>query len=372
MEADRTERHNLIDEEPEAGQEVDRRVGSVGQAGRRRPVDRPRAQRLRRRNRPPGEKKPTAPKTHPRQAEERSRQRRNASMPRSSIQSIACGLARRMQYERMPISRHELVAARSSPRIPARTRCRAGTPASCPTRRSSRCEAGRCSIGPGLVAAGAAIGGGEWLAGPLTTARYGGAILWLATVSILAQVIYNLEICRYTLYCGEPIFTGKFRLLPGPMFWLVVYLFLDFGSVFPYLVANAATPLGAVILGEIPDVDQDVSRARHRTCTGKTLLCDPDVRRLPAGARAAHLRRQSVQLAQGDHDVQDRRRVRLSAAGRRFCIRRRQRGSRSLSGFFKFGSVPVLERRPTAPPRHRQRLRRLVARPRRCRRSTSA
>jgi Mn2+/Fe2+ NRAMP family transporter len=109
-------------------------------------------------------------------------------------------------------------------------------------------------IGPGLVAAGAAIGGGEWLAGPLTTARYGGAILWLATLSILAQVIYNLEICRYTLYCGEPIFTGKFRVLPGPLFWLVVYVFLDFGSVFPYLVANAATPLGAVILGEIPDV----------------------------------------------------------------------------------------------------------------------
>src|SRR5215475_9004184 len=109
-------------------------------------------------------------------------------------------------------------------------------------------------VGPGLVAAGAAIGGGEWLAGPLTTARYGGSILWLATISILAQVIYNLEICRYTLYCGEPIFTGKFRVLPGPIFWLIVYVFLDFGSIFPYLVANAATPLGAVIVGEIPDV----------------------------------------------------------------------------------------------------------------------
>ena len=88
-------------------------------------------------------------------------------------------------------------------------------------------------VGPGLVAAGAAIGGGEWLAGPLTTARYGGAILWLATISILVQVFYNLEICRYTLYCGEPIFTGKFRLLPGPLFWLVTYMFLDFGSIFP-------------------------------------------------------------------------------------------------------------------------------------------
>jgi Mn2+/Fe2+ NRAMP family transporter len=51
-------------------------------------------------------------------------------------------------------------------------------------------------LGPGLVAAGGAIGGGEWLAGPLTTARYGGAILWLATVSIITQLFYNLEICR--------------------------------------------------------------------------------------------------------------------------------------------------------------------------------
>src|SRR5687768_5995657 len=126
-------------------------------------------------------------------------------------------------------------------------------------------------IGPGLVAAGAAIGGGEWLAGPLTTARYGGAIVWLSTVSILCQVLYNLEICRYTLYCGEPIFTGKFRLLPGPIFWLVLYIFLDFGSVFPYLVANAATPLGAVILGEIPG-DEKIYQLIGVEFHGKTFL----------------------------------------------------------------------------------------------------
>lgn len=135
-------------------------------------------------------------------------------------------------------------------------------------------------LGPGLVAAGAAIGGGEWLAGPLTTAQYGGGILWLATVSIFTQLFYNLEICRYTLYCGEPIFTGKFRLLPGPMFWLVLYVFLDFGSVFPYLVSNAATPLAAVILGEIPNVTKTyhiwgaslTGEAVHRILTYVTFL----------------------------------------------------------------------------------------------------
>lgn len=110
-------------------------------------------------------------------------------------------------------------------------------------------------IGPGLVMGAAAIGGGEWLQGPVVTARYGGGLLWLATLSIIGQVFYNLEISRYTLYSGEPIFTGKFRLLPGPMFWLCLYLVLDFGSVFPYLASNAATPVAMMWLGKLPITD---------------------------------------------------------------------------------------------------------------------
>jgi Mn2+/Fe2+ NRAMP family transporter len=86
-------------------------------------------------------------------------------------------------------------------------------------------------LGPGLVMGASAIGGGEWLSGPAVTAKYGPALLWVATVSILIQVLYNIEISRYTLYTGEPIFTGKFRTLPGPMFWLVAYLMLDWGAV---------------------------------------------------------------------------------------------------------------------------------------------
>lgn len=109
-------------------------------------------------------------------------------------------------------------------------------------------------IGPGLVMGASAIGGGEWLLGPLVTAKYGGAVMWLATLSILGQALYNTEISRYTLYCGEPIFSGKFRTLPGPQFWILVYLLLDFGSIFPYLAANAATPVEVVLLGgKMPD-----------------------------------------------------------------------------------------------------------------------
>ncbi len=115
-------------------------------------------------------------------------------------------------------------------------------------------------LGPGLVMGASAIGGGEWLVGPLVTAKYGGALMWLATLSILAQGLYNIEISRYTLYTGEPIFTGKFRTLPGPSIWLGVYLLLDFGSIFPYLAANAATPVVVVLLGgEMPDPDQVAS-----------------------------------------------------------------------------------------------------------------
>src|ERR671912_98798 len=107
-------------------------------------------------------------------------------------------------------------------------------------------------IGPGLLMGGASIGGGEWLLGPSVTARYGAGLLWLATLSIVFQVFYNLEVSRYALYTGEPIFTGKFRTMPGPKFWVVAYLFLDLGSIFPYLAANAATPLLTAVLGHEP------------------------------------------------------------------------------------------------------------------------
>jgi hypothetical protein len=121
-------------------------------------------------------------------------------------------------------------------------------------------------LGPGLVMGASAIGGGEWLTGPLVTARYGGALLWLATLSILSQVLYNVEISRYTLYCGEPIFAGKFRTLPGPGFWLVVYLILDCGSILPYLASNAAVPLAAMLLGRLPDPQADVLLIKALGC----------------------------------------------------------------------------------------------------------
>lgn len=114
-------------------------------------------------------------------------------------------------------------------------------------------------IGPGLMMAGAAIGGGEWLTGPAMTAKYGGALMWVATLSILFQAAYNFETMRYTLYSGETIFVGFFRTPPGPQFWTWAYLFLDFGAIWPYLAANAAVPIVSVYLGMPPgDSERDV------------------------------------------------------------------------------------------------------------------
>ena len=112
-------------------------------------------------------------------------------------------------------------------------------------------------FGPGFLMGAMAIGGGEWLMGPMITAKFGAGLLWLALLALLCQLIYNIEISRYTLYTGEPIFTGKFRTPPGPMFWVWIYLLLDFGMFFPYLAGSAATPLVALWRGELPDPEQD-------------------------------------------------------------------------------------------------------------------
>lgn len=108
-------------------------------------------------------------------------------------------------------------------------------------------------LGPGILMAGTAIGTGEWLVGPRITAQYGGALMWVATVSLLAQLVFNLEASRYTLATGEPILTGAFRTRPGPGFWLVLYFLMDLGAILPYQLANAATTVAALWRGRIPD-----------------------------------------------------------------------------------------------------------------------
>lgn len=107
-------------------------------------------------------------------------------------------------------------------------------------------------LGPGVLLAGASVGSGEWLSGPAVSAQYGGTLLWVATLSIVAQVFCNLEMMRYTLYCGEPIVVGYFRTRPGPWLWTFVYMLLDLAAVWPFNASNAAVPLAAALLGHLP------------------------------------------------------------------------------------------------------------------------
>ena len=102
-------------------------------------------------------------------------------------------------------------------------------------------------IGPGIVMMGIQIGGGEWLVGPEVTAKYGGGLMWIATIAILVQVFYNMECGRYALYCGEPIMTGFLRSRPGPKFWVGVFLLLSISALIPGLSTQAASILASLI-----------------------------------------------------------------------------------------------------------------------------
>jgi Mn2+/Fe2+ NRAMP family transporter len=107
-------------------------------------------------------------------------------------------------------------------------------------------------VGPATIAVGVSIGSGEWLLGPAVTVKYGAALLWVATVSILTQTILNQEMIRYTLATGEPIFTGIMRTWPGPWFWGPIYsvlLFLQVG--WPSWALLAATTIAAAFKGSL-------------------------------------------------------------------------------------------------------------------------
>src|SRR5262245_16061746 len=107
-------------------------------------------------------------------------------------------------------------------------------------------------IGPGIVMMGIQIGGGEWLFGPEITAKYGGGLMWIATIAIVLQVFYNMECGRYALYCGEPVFTGFMRTRPGPWFWIGFMLLLNSASLIPGLSTHGAALMASLYLDRPP------------------------------------------------------------------------------------------------------------------------
>ena len=212
----------------------------------------------------------------------RGHPRRRACKPRFST-ACACRKSwrrfRRRPWSIAPSDSRALpVPERSTDGAPTLARRPGPGPIGCRGGTSARCQRHRASGGrrwrrcwAGLILAGSSIGGGEWLLGPAVAAQYGGALLWVATLSILAQFVYNIEASRYALFTGEPIMTGKFRTLPGPGVWLAVYMVLDLGALLPYQIGSVATPLLALWLAS----SRRPVRSTPACCAGSCTGCWP-------------------------------------------------------------------------------------------------
>jgi hypothetical protein len=74
--------------------------------------------------------------------------------------------------------------------------------------------------------------------------RHGLSLLWGVLLAIIFQTIFNMEVMRYTLATGEPVFTGFMRTRPSSKFWAVFYAVLYFLQIgWP---AWAGTAAGAI------------------------------------------------------------------------------------------------------------------------------
>ena len=100
------------------------------------------------------------------------------------------------------------------------------------------------AVGPGVIVLGISIGSGEFLLGPTAFVRYGLTLLWVTTVAVFLQTVFNTELMRYTVATGEPVFTGFMRTGPSPSAWAWVYSLLYFmQSGWPAWAANAGQPI---------------------------------------------------------------------------------------------------------------------------------
>ena len=100
------------------------------------------------------------------------------------------------------------------------------------------------TVGPGVIALGASIGGGEFLLGPAAFVQHGLSLLWVVIVAITFQTIFNTEVMRYTLATGEPVFAGFMRTRPSSTLWAWVYAALYFLQVgWPAWAGTAAAAI---------------------------------------------------------------------------------------------------------------------------------
>lgn len=102
-------------------------------------------------------------------------------------------------------------------------------------------------VGPGAVLVGLAIGAGELIVWPITTARYGAGLAWAAMLGVALQLIINVEVGRYTLATGETSYAGFARL--GRV-WVPIFLLLNvLGWLLPAWARTCAGAVKALLVG---------------------------------------------------------------------------------------------------------------------------
>ena len=109
------------------------------------------------------------------------------------------------------------------------------------------------AVGPGVIVLGISIGSGEFLLGPTVFVRYGLSLLWVTGVAILLQTIFNMELMRYTVATGEPVFTGFMRTRPSSTAWAWFYAVLYFLQVgWPGWAGTAAAAIYFLFTKRLP------------------------------------------------------------------------------------------------------------------------
>src|SRR5215212_6519643 len=128
------------------------------------------------------------------------------------------------------------------------------------------------TVGPGVIVLGLSIGGGEFLLGPAAFVRHGLTLLWVTSVAVFFQTVFNTELMRYTLATGEPVFTGFMRTRPHAHVWAWFYAILFFLQVgWPASAGVASGAIFFLFTGRIPGA-ADVN-AVYAIGVGTFLLC---------------------------------------------------------------------------------------------------
>jgi Mn2+/Fe2+ NRAMP family transporter len=108
-------------------------------------------------------------------------------------------------------------------------------------------------VGPGVIMLGISIGSGEFLLGPAAFLKHGLALLWVSLAAIFFQAVLNLEVMRYVLATGEPVFSGFMRTRPSATGWAWFYsLMFVLQMGWPAWAAISAGAIFYLFAGQLP------------------------------------------------------------------------------------------------------------------------